>query len=364
MAIPLQAHVTVADSRPHQRGVARGEQLRPTLPAAFELYQRLFRTLGIGDTDTRDHAGRIADAVTAWNDRYADEIAGIAAGSGLETWQVMALNGRTEILSQARAVQPECSTIAVVPSAATPFGVQTWDWHQELDPFWHTQTVHGTRHSYVGLTEQGILGKIGINSAGLGLFFNILGHRDDAPGGVPVHVLAAAVLGEAATVDEALDLLRGAPIRTSGAFTLVDTTSGVCAELSPVGIAVLHPTDGYLPHTNHFLDPGNAEREKPGLYEPDSQDRHALITSRLAGYPAPAQADDLLRYLNSEPGEPRLCCVPDPGAAFGDRWVTLATVLLDPAQRGARILAGSPRQAGSRRWTALTTGQPAPAVAE
>lgn len=360
MATPTQAHVAVADARPRERGIARGKQLRQTLPAAFELYQRLFRTVGVSAADTRDHARRIADAVAAWNGRYADEIEGIAAGSGLEMWQVMALNGRTEILSQARTVQPECSTIAVVPNAGTPFGVQTWDWHQELNPFWHTQSVRGTRHSYVGLTEHGILAKIGMNSAGLGLFFNILGHRDDAPGAVPVHVLAAAVLGEAATVEEALELLRGAPIGTSGAFTIIDTATGVCAELSPVGIAVLHPTDGYLPHTNHFLDPRNAEREKPGIYEPDSQDRHALITSRLADHPAPEQPGDLIRHLYSEPGQPRLCCVPDPAADFGDRWVTLATVLLDPAQRSARILAGSPRQAGGGGWTALHADEPAP----
>jgi isopenicillin-N N-acyltransferase-like protein len=355
--------VTVADVRPRERGIARGEQLRAFLPGAVELYLRLFETVGVSERDTRDYADRIADAIAAWDSSYAEEIAGIAAGSGLPTWQLMALNGRTEILTQARSVQPECSTIAYTPAAGSPFGVQTWDWHQELDPVWHTQSVSGTRHSFVGLTEHGILAKIGVNSAGLGLFFNILGHRDDAPGGVPVHVLAAAVLGEAATVAEAMELLRGAPINTSGAFTLIDTEMAVCAELSPLGVAVLSPVDGYLPHTNHFLDPVSAEREKPGLYEPDSQERRAMIVSRLRQDDEPAQADDLLQYLYSEPGQPRLCCVPDPGAVFGDRWTTLATVWLEPAQRSARILAGSPAQARSGQWTALLAGGTASVVA-
>jgi len=177
-------------------------------------------------------------------------------------------------------------------------------------------------------------------------------------------VLAAAVLGDAATVDEAVELLRSAPIRTSGAFTLLDTETAVCAELSPVGVPVLRPVDGYLPHTNHFLDPTNARGEKPGLYEPDSQDRHALILSRLHAGPAPARAEDLLECLHSAPGQPRLCCVPAADAVFGDRWTTLATVLLEPAERAARVLAGSPLQAHDGHWVGLPAGETVSEVAE
>ena len=198
-----------------------------------------------------------------------------------------------------------------------------------------------------------MLGKIGVNSAGLGLFFNILGHRDDAPTGVPVHVLAAAVLGNAGSVAEALELLRGAPISTSGAFTLLDTETAVCAELSPRGVCVLPPCDGYLPHTNHFLDARNTPFEKPGLYDPDSQERLQLIMSKLGSYPTPRQPDDLVHYLRSDPGEPQLCCVPAPDAVFGQRWATLATVLLEPEHRRAGILAGTPLQARDGAWTTL-----------
>ena len=180
-----------------------------------------------------------------------------------------------------------------------------------------------------------------------------LGHRDDAPAGVPVHVLSAAVLGEAGTVDEALELLRSAPIATSGALTLIDPDTVACAEVSPVGVATLRPSDGFLTHTNHFLDPANAAREKTGLYEPDSQDRYGLIASRQQRYAEPAVADHLVEYLYSDPGQPQLCCVPAPDAVFGQRWATLATVLLEPEHRRARILAGTPIDARRRSWTTL-----------
>ena len=345
-----RTHVVVDEMRPRERGIERGDQLRDELAESLELYLRLFASVGISEAAARADALRLADAIDRWDRRPLAEIEGIAIGGGLEFWQVMALNGRTEILSRAEVPTPgECSTLVHTPRVGAPFGIQTWDWHSELDAYWHTQEIAGPTHTYVGLTEAGILGKIGMNSAGLGLFFNILGHGDDAPTAVPVHILAAALLGGAGSVAEALDLLATAPIATSGALTLIDRDVAVCAEVSPLGVAELLPVNGFVAHSNHFLDARNAESEKRGVYEPDSQNRYALVAARTESYPAPEVADDLLAYLTSGPGEPALCCTADPAAAFGNRWATLATVLLEPAYRRARIFDGSPADAGSPR---------------
>ncbi|MBB1154876.1 C45 family autoproteolytic acyltransferase/hydolase [Amycolatopsis dendrobii] len=349
-------HLLVNDPDPRARGVSRGAQLREGLTDALELYLRWFDTLGRTEQQVRTDALRLLDNVAAWRSRYADEIAGVAAGAGIELWQAAALNGRTELIAAAPSTQPECSTLVRVPDSGAPYGIQTWDWHIELADCWHTQEVRGTRYAFAGITEHGILGKIGVNSAGLGLFFNILGHQDDSAAGIPVHVLAAAVLGEAGSAAEALDLLRTAPIRTSGAFTLLDPGTAVCAELSPTGATTLEPEAGFLVHTNHFLDPDAAAREKRGLFEPDSQLRHAMMTARVRDCPTPAHAVDLVAFLRSEPGEPKLCCVPDADASFGDRWATLATVLLEPAARTVRIHAGSPNTlTGWRTFVAAET---------
>lgn len=354
-------HLDIDRPSPRMRGVERGRQLRDRLPTAIDLYLRLFRAVGVGEPAARDGALVAMDAVAAWRPGYLEEIEGVASGAGAEPWHVMALNARTEILALAPDPVPgECSTIVCVPAGGAPVGIQTWDWHEELDPFWHTHTVRGTQHSFVGMTEYGVLSKIGVNSAGLGLFFNILGHRDDAPGGIPVHVLSAAVLGECATVDEALDLLRAAPIGTSGALTLLDTQTAACAELSPGRVAELRPERGFLVHTNHFLDPVNAAGEKSSLYQPDSGQRYALIGSRLPCHPeTAADRDTMVGWLRSAPGEAKLCCRPEPGARFGERWATLATVELDTLARNARVLPGTPLESDAVPWTDLT----APAAA-
>ena len=348
-------HVEVDDADPRRRGLARGAQLRDELPGCLTTYLRLFETVGVPQAQARAAALELAEIVGDWRPDMLTEIAGVAEGAGLELWQLMALNGRTEILSQATASGPaECSTLVYAPIGATAFGVQTWDWHEELDRFWHTHRVAGTRYSYAGMTEQGVLSKIGVNSAGVAVHFNILSHLDDAPAGVPVHLLSAAVLAEAGSVSEAVELLQSAPIATSGALTIFGTGGAVCVELTPGRVTVIEPVNGFAPHTNHFLDPVNAEREKSWLYQPDSQQRLDLIAQRLGANPIPRRVDDLVDYLYSEPGQPLLCCVPAPEAQFGDRWATLATVLLEPEARRARVLAGSP--ADARRgapWIAL-----------
>ncbi|MFD1935358.1 C45 family autoproteolytic acyltransferase/hydrolase [Nonomuraea mangrovi] len=206
----------------------------------------------------------------------------------------------------------------------------------------------------VGITEHGILGKIGVNSAGLALHFNILGHREDGVGGVPVHLLAAIVLEEAGSVTEALDLVRSAPISASSSFTLFDHETAVTTDITPVGVFAVEPVDGTVIRTNHFLAPAPRAGEKNELYQPDSGERYDLVASRFARGPEPRNATELLGFLYSAPGQPHLCCVPDMTLPLGQRWATLATIMLEPGSRTARVADGSPLEARNRPWRTLT----------
>lgn len=361
-------HVEAAADDPFSRGVARGEQLRESVPAALEVYDRLFTLGGISPAQVRDDAERALDAVGRFRPAARAEMAGIAQGSGTDTWHIGCLNARTEILARSAAVPPgECTTIVRRRPAAAgpprPTGIQTWDWHVELAARWHTLASRGGRHDVVGLTEDGILGKIGINSAGLALHFNILGHVDDRVGGIPVHVLAALVLEEAGSVAEAVELVRGAPLTSSGSFALFDESDAALLDLSPAGVFTVPPEHGIHVRTNHFLTPAPAAGEKTWLYQPDSTARRALVRSRLAEAPGPGHAaatdgsgaaDELARYLVTGPGEAPVTCLPDPAAPFGRRWGSLATVALDPADRTARILDGTPADLPAHTWRVLT----------
>ncbi|MFE7330172.1 C45 family autoproteolytic acyltransferase/hydrolase [Streptomyces sp. NPDC057565] len=352
-------HITVSAADPFARGQERGARLRGTLPGGLDVYDRLFRLAGLTEDKVREDALRSADAVSAFRPRLREEMDGIAAGAGVDPWRIAALNARTEILAQSDEGRPgECSTIARCPGTDTggprTFGAQTWDWHVELATHWHTHEVRGGRHDVVGVTEHGILGKIGINSAGLALHFNILGHRQDGVGGVPVHLLAATVLEEAASVTEALDIVRAAPVSASSSFTLFDLSTAITTDITPVGVFVVEPTDGTIIRTNHFLSPVPRAAEKNELYQPDSGARHDLVASRFTERPQPRHATELLEFLTSEPGQPMLCCRPDMSLPLGQRWATLATIMLEPSSRTARIVDGSPLDARDQPWRLLT----------
>ncbi|GAB3123373.1 C45 family autoproteolytic acyltransferase/hydolase [Glaciibacter psychrotolerans] len=339
---------------PYERGRQRGAALRESLAAGIEIYLTLFATAGITRAQVREWAELSIDAAEAWSPELVAEIRGTADGAEQEVWLIAALNARTEILSQGSGAKPgECSTI--VNATAAPVGAQTWDWHEELSGHWHLQQVAGNAHAFVGLTEHGILSKIGMNDAGIGIMLNILGHQDDRVGGVPVHLVSARVLAEAGTIEEAVEILTSAPVSTSSAITVLSPTAAVIVELSPRGAVVLEPVDGVLLHTNHFLDAGLGQGEKPGLYDPDSQLRHGVLVERVAREPLPSVAAQIVPYLLSAPGDlAQLCCVPEAGAVLGDRWATLATVTLDPAARVMTVNAGSPRDTADATTVRLT----------
>ncbi|HEY9365197.1 MAG TPA: C45 family peptidase [Agromyces sp.] len=357
-SITNRLHVTANGSDPLERGRERGRQLSAALPAGLRTYLELFAKYELDEGAVREFALRCADAVAGWRPERLAEMDGIAAGAGVEPWHVYALNARTEILSQGVGVAPgECSTIGrrveFGDGTVRTFGLQTWDWHHQLDGEWHTHETRGGRHDFAGLTEHGMLGKIGVNSAGLALHFNILGHRTDGAGGVPVHVLSATVLEEAATVEEAVELVRDAPRSASSSFTLLDTERVVTTDITPIGVFVVEPVDGVVVRTNHFLSREAQADEKTEIYQPDSGERYDLIASRLADYPEPRTDDELLAFLYSDPGQPLLCHRPDLTLPFGERWATLATVQLDPALRTARIANGSPIDARASDWRTL-----------
>lgn len=343
---PLAPQLISIDSADaYERGRQRGLRLGAALDTGIGIYRYLFTVAGIDLRVVQANAESAISATEAWSPALAAELRGTADASGQELWKIAALNARTEILSGARAstgTKPgECSTI--VSTRASPVGAQTWDWHDELSGCWHLQQVRGTPHSFVGLTEHGILSKIGINDAGVGIMLNILGHRADRADGVPVHLVGARVLAEAGTLDDAVQILQSAPVSTSSAITVLTPDAAVTVELNPTGSQVVQPNHGVLLHTNHFLDPRLGQGEKPGLYDPDSQLRLGVLAERAAVGALPTVASELVPYLVSRPGDVAdLCCVPAPGATLGDRWATLATVTLDALARTMTVSAGSP----------------------
>jgi isopenicillin-N N-acyltransferase like protein len=334
------------------RGLGLGRAQADRIASTCDIYLRLFKlTAGLESDDVTRLGGEALQRIGGYAPYLAEEIEGIASGSGVSPEMIGALNARTEVL---RAGRGECSTIAclgTVTASGSPIGMQTWDWHDDLAGSWMRWTIdHASGHRVDTMTEAGIVGKVGVSSAGVAVLLNILGHRDDGPPiGVPVHVLTRNVLDNAADAVQALAILSTAEVSASSAVTVVadDEDGGaVCTvELSPAGPGFVTPNpSGVLTHTNHFLaEPGRSEdtmvREGPdSVLRLDHADR-AMASLAVE----PIDEDAILGALRSHRGgSGAICCHPSESAAFGDRWQTLATVTVEPAAHLMTLRRGGP----------------------
>src|SRR3954468_13130492 len=310
-----------APAPPRERGLEFGETHRDEVRGTVAAYAELI------DLD----AGTL-EPIRAAAPELAEEIEGIAAGAGLPVHEVAAINARTELLPA--GPRGECSTVVALPGdGRPPVSVQTWDWFGALAGNWLVWTIEHP-DGRVGHTvpEYGIVGKIGVNVAGLGVHLNILHHVRDGEGpvGAPVHVLARRALDRATDVTSALELLTPAPVSASSCVTVVDASSAVSVELSPAGPGAVLPTaGGVLLHTNHFLaDPGRAGCTDL-VTGPDSFVRYDVLRRALGERALDLTEDGVLAAMSSHVGG--VCCHPPDGADPAYEYATLATIAIDVA---------------------------------
>jgi isopenicillin-N N-acyltransferase-like protein len=354
--LELRTH-RVAGTEPGSRAAALAAGTEVWLPDALAVYDRLFAAAGLSEDRVRQLALAARAALAAWAGDLAEELDRYAEASGLPPWRLHAVNARTELLAAAGAAsRVECSAIAGTDAAGAIIGAQTWDWHRELAGGWAVLQYSQARQPFVTLTEAGLLAKIGLNSSGVGVLFNILAHRSDTgDGGVPVHAVARRILDTATDVGTAIDILRSAPLAASSCFTLLDADRVACLEASPAGVAELPPARWSV-HTNHFRDPGLATGALPTDPNTDTLPRHAVLTARLAADPghqdgAEGLADLLCAHESDGAG---VCCHAQPDAALGSGWQTLATIALEPARRRMSVLAGGPCGRPDQHWLRFT----------
>lgn len=241
---------------PFSVGEAQGELLKELIGGVWEYY-RSERFGSISDATLQAHGEHFAAVIEAFNPAYAAEIRGIAQGAGLDEWQLFALNARTELINRIRQnqapTQPgECTSVSFGNGAAI-IG-QTWDWATDLAPLMAAVEItraDGHKVFYIG--EPGIIGKMGMNSKGVGACLNILTGKASTDG-VPIHVLLRAALDQDSTAD-ALALFKSTKSRGTMSNILVADRSGnhALVEFSGEELHVVKTAEP-LCHTNHYLN--------------------------------------------------------------------------------------------------------------
>lgn len=335
---------------------SRGRELGLAFPAQYResirLYLEHFEELGIPEATVRAITERSHAALKAWAPGLAAETEAIAAAAGVALWELAAVGCRTEVLGVAPARNAaECSTAVRTGPGMAPETIQTWDWHEFLVPEGLLHTCVSDAGLTVKLfTEFGTAAKIGVNDAGVGLHFNILTHTSDSDaGGVPVHAVARRVLDEARSLDAAIAIAESAVVSASTVLTVFEWdgsgSRAASLELSPAGMAIVRPAeDGWLFHTNHFLDPELAAGDTmPDASETQERYDHLdRVRGELGGLPASARA---AAACGGE-GEGAVICIrPDASLPRLDQWETLLTIAVDVPGFGLEYIAGTPAEA-------------------
>lgn len=347
----MKLHTFVTDTHnPQQRGRQIGERWAPQIRQTCALYLDFFTQVDIDPRQVRAIGEASLASLQAWSPGLAQELVATAEGAGLPLWQLAALNARTEILAvMPAAAEGECSTAVYAPAGAeAPRTLQTWDWHDALVPHGLLLQLEGAAGLRVKLfTEFGMLGKIGVNSAGLGLHFNILHHAsDDGSGGVPVHAVARRLLEEARSVEEAIELARSARVSASTVLTVFgrddQAPRAASIEMSPTAKAVVLPAaDGWITHTNHFLAPELV----PGERTADVSTTYLRLDHVDARRAAMGDADLAARaraMCGAAGAQAPICFHPDLSLAPKERWETLLTLGIDTRAGDLLYRAGNP----------------------
>jgi isopenicillin-N N-acyltransferase-like protein len=350
---------------PKEQGQQHGEALRDRVIHNVRVYlDRFGREFNLSREAVLERAAHLLEVIRQTHPAYLHGMEGIALGSGCSLLEIAMLNARYEILYYQQgaallalaAQAPErpvdgCTAFAVLPEASANGHVligQNWDWLPEI----RGAVVHSTHDDLATLafTEAGIFGgKIGLNSAGVGLCINGMNSTADDWSRVvrPVHVRCHDIL-RSSTFMDATAVITDEARGCSTNFLVAQAPNHVAdLEAAPPGVHQLACENGVLAHANHFVNPSAiGVTEPPSERRPFSRQRQARMTELLSSK-RPIAVSDLQTWLRDRVSAPAAICrhPDDPTLPADAQYATVAAVIADLEARTLFITDGPPDQA-------------------
>lgn len=351
MSLPL---IELSGS-PFAQGRRHGRLLRPEIEHNLGVYfDRFYREGGVSRQEVLRRARRYAQSIEADNQHYFDGMRGVAAGAGFDLAEIVALNVRYEILyyqytvRQTAAARDGCTAFALSPQKSSNGHLwlgQNWDWIPQVKGA-ILNTTHDDGLHTLAFTEAGIFGgKIGLNSAGLGLAINGISTTDDDWQRLtsPFHVRCYEILLQR-DISAAGAVIDQEPRACSANYLIAATPDrAINIEAAPQTVNVLEWRQGCLVHTNHFVDP-----QKTGVEEPPddlrrfSYLRYQRLQTFLRETPGISR-EALQSLLQDHENSPRsICRHEDPKSPVDEQYRTVTSVTMDLHERRMWATDGPP----------------------
>lgn len=190
------------------------------------------------------------------------------------------------------------------------------------------------------ITEAGIIGKIGLNSSGVGVCLNAIRARGVDWGRVPVH-LALRVCLDSRSRDEAVGRVKEMGVASACNILVADAGGGVGLECSYRDVVELAgDEDGVVCHTNHFVvqHPGVDDSLQWADSKPRLERVEDLVRD-LGNDHGKVGGDEIEEILEDEQGWPASICREQIKDSTAE---TLFSVVMDLGRKKGRVRLGRP----------------------
>jgi len=329
-----------------QIGEARREQIQHSVENARQLIEQAYDTLELTWDGAQIQSRKYLPFAEERYPQYVDEWRGIAEGAEVPFAEIVTLNVMEAVTVDALHLT-RCTSFAVNEERTADGHVlaahnEDWVPDDENDVF-VISAKPKKEAPYLAMTYGGLLPNVGLNAYGIAQLIDSV-YPNDSRIGIPRLVVARAVL--------AAKRLSGALGRTlvkhraAGYNHLLVDESGelYSVEVSARKFDILHGTDGYMVHTNHYL----SQTMKNIEHEPEE-----LLSSRVRYF----RADRLLRQssehtIKSLQGIQKdhvnlpnsICNHNNLGEDPLDRESTICALVIDLTAREMHIAWGNPCQ--------------------
>jgi isopenicillin-N N-acyltransferase-like protein len=268
------------------------------------------------------------------------ELEATAYGAARTLRELVFLQVRTELTYEGL-----CSAAAVRPPDTRGDGVLVGQ-NMDLDPSFRPFGLLIRRRlrdgpTILGFSWPGLVGYMGLNSAGLGLCVTQL----VSPGwrvGVPAYFVSRRLL-EQTSAGACQQVLAGVERGSSPNWLIADKTGTVIdVETTASHHLVLEPEGPIFSHTNHYLDPGLGSEDRLKDELPDSPARLCRLTELLTAAASAGGVDigAFARSLRDHAGFPHSLC--RHAAEVDGAMETVVSAVFDLDRRVMHVAAGPP----------------------
>ena len=335
---------------PYEIGFAHGSGAAEEIHGNITMYTDFFKDrANLSWEQARKRASAFIPVLTAKYPEILEEMKGIAegAGHGLVMEDILTLNARSEL--GLTNFSDGCTSLSQRGPDGRVFLAQNWDWLETLLVVLHI-TPKRSPLQMKFMSEAGLVGKIGLNSAGVGTLLNGILASAQSQDKFPIHVMLRRVLQFASTFDEACEIISKYGLASTANIVIADRKGNAGSiECSPLGSAIIplqNDTFPFVGHTNHLYAP-----DRPANAKDHPEDNSFTRLARLEELTrqdnsegVPPSFDSIRARLSDQLGTPLSICLGKPSEKDTgmDRVTTVSSIIMELNAGDVQLTVGRP----------------------